>query len=134
MEGRGGRWQAVRSGLCGPSGLAPPNLGSSEEGVLYPLAAGLCFLPKPATFLPAEAWWGGDERLGGPRSMGSEHLGGHLGRRSWFQLWATWRGTDHPSLQRQEAHGLQQSGRLRTAPLHCCALLRTAAHCCSRLR
>jgi len=25
-----------------------------EEGVLYPLAAGLCFLPKPATFLPAE--------------------------------------------------------------------------------
>ncbi|CAE7487933.1 POB3 [Symbiodinium sp. CCMP2456] len=25
-----------------------------EEGVLYPLAAGLCFLPKPATFLPVE--------------------------------------------------------------------------------
>ncbi|CAE7942289.1 POB3 [Symbiodinium necroappetens] len=44
-----------------------------EEGVLYPLAAGLCFLPKPATFLPAEAR-GGHEKFGASQRGASEDI------------------------------------------------------------
>ena len=40
---------------------------------MYPLAAGLCFLPKPATFLPAEAR-GGHEKFGASQRGASEDI------------------------------------------------------------